>query len=117
MSSAQDKLGLEAFVGRDVVLYLKPPYTCLMVTAREGAAAPAIVQDQNGQKMALKTEFITGRLWRRETGHYYIEYPDPAAPTNGCLIEAVIDPEFVFAVSAKSERPNIIKAPSGLLIV
>ena len=112
----EDRLGLEAYVDKDVVLQVKQPYQFMLVRTvgkkiammlfrqQDGAVSMAADNDPNGTPVG--TSFLRGKIKVRASGHYYLEILDETSP--GARIEVAIQPDLIGFVSTAIEAPVVL---------
>lgn len=117
MSTENDKIGLQSFVDRDVVLQLKQPYQYHAVRSAPGRKTALLLFKEENGRLAMADQydrsaipvafgFILGKLKLRESGHYYMEVADETTP--GARIEVGIHPDLIAFVSLAHEPSTII---------
>jgi hypothetical protein len=112
----EDKLGLGAYLDKDVVLQIKQPYQYNMVRSNRGKPALLLFkQDANGgiapadprdpNAMPVGVPFLVGKLKQRASGHFYLAVLDE---TCGATVEVLVNPEMVGFVSSVTEPSALI---------
>ena len=117
IGEADDSIGLAAYLGKHVVVQLKPGYQYNNVRgAGRGRTAPLLFK-QEGGRLAVASErdseaipvafsFLAGVLKQRDSGHYYVDMVDEAVA--GGRVEASLHPDAVMAVSVAIEASSIL---------
>lgn len=112
----EDKLGLGAYLDKDVVVQIKQPYQYNMVRSNRGKPALLLFkQDANGgiaaadprdpSAMPVGVPFLIGKLKQRATGHFFLAVTDE---TSGATVEVMINPDLVGFVSSVTEASGLI---------
>lgn len=112
----EDKLGLAALVGKQIVLQFKQPYTYAVASVRGSKVTPLIVKTRDGQETLLPMPFVVGVVKQRASGHFYMEVLDESDPKRRAWMEVAITPEMQGVATSMSDRPYIEEAPSGLVM-
>lgn len=113
-ADAADPLGLEEYVGCNVLAYLKQPYQFYMARVEGDKPMVMLLKEQNGRLVPagpgeanaqpLPIFFLQGILRQRATGHYYVEVADAADPAK--KLEVAYLPELVMFVVKVTETPK-----------